>query len=307
MRLTTLETRNLLVVAIVCALSLGAARARAAQEATFDWVSANDENVRLDPADYYTGRVFKPADNAGNVHVDIEAQEPVTVEMAPAGQWNEAMRHPELLVRITFRCIREHVTAATFVCDVPPDRPMTLVMRDERSSEQTTVTSFGNALSEHGTVRDFISPNDVHIQYYRWGCVENCSPPRYQWTTELKESYRLSSGTKVYDGLVAERDRQPFSVRINSPVAMTVAIIPSRLAEELSEKPDTFGAALEGRTCVEKSVRSAAFECMFDVADGPQSFIAAPVSDAKLPANSRAEVEVVASTCVANCLTDLEK
>jgi hypothetical protein len=307
MRSNTLERRSLLAVAIVCGLSFVAARVSGAQESTFDWVSAKDENVRLDPADYYTGRVFKPADNAGNVHLDIDAQEPVTVEMAPSGQWNEAMRHPELLPRVTFRCVREHVTAATFVCDVPPARPMTLVVHDERSSEQTTVTSFGSAPSDHGTVRDFISPNDIHIQYYRWACVENCSPPRYQWMPELKENYQLSSQTKVYEGLIAERDGEPFSVRISSPVAMTVAIIPSPAAQELSQKPETLGAALQGRSCVEKSVRSAAFECMFDIADGPQSFIAVPVSDAKLPPNSKAEVEVVASKCVANCLTDIDK
>ena len=301
------EKRSLLAVAIICGLSLGAGRASGAQESTFDWVSASGEAVRLDPADYYTGHNFKGGDNGGNVHVDIDAQQPVTVEMAPSGQWNEAMRHPELLPRVTFRCVHEHVTTMTFVCDVPSARPMTLIVRDERSSEQTAVTSFGSAQTDHGTVRDYISPNDIHIQYYRWACVENCSPPEYQWKMELKENYQLSSAAKVYNGLVAERDGEPFSVRINSPVALTVAIIPSRLAQEVGEKPEMLGSALEGRSCVEKSVRSGGFECMFDVADGPQSFIAAPVSNGKVPANSKAEVEVVASKCVANCLTDIEK
>jgi hypothetical protein len=302
-----LQKGSLFAVAIVCGLSFGAARAGGAQEATFDWVSAKDEAVRLDPADFYTGRTFKPADNAGNVHVEVEAQQPVTVEMAPSGQWNEALRHPELLPRVTFRCVHEHVTTFTFVCDVPPARPMTLVVRDERSSEQTAVSSFSSAQSDHGTVRDFVSPNDIDIQYYRWACVENCSPPQYQWRTELKENYQLTSTVKVYGGLLAERDGEPFSVRINSPVAMTVAIIPSRLAQEVGGKPEALGSALEGQSCVEKSVRSGAFECMFDVADGPQSFIAVPVSGGKTPPNSKAEVEVVASKCVANCLTEIDK
>jgi hypothetical protein len=184
---------------------------------------------------------------------------------------------------------------------------MTLVVHDERSSPQTTVTSYSSTLSDHETVRDFISPNDIDIHYDRWACVENCSPPRYQWRPELKQNYQLSSQTKVYEGLIAERDGEPFSVRISSAVTMTVAIIPSRVAEQVRAKPETLAAALEGRSCVEKSVRSAAFECMFDVADGPQSFIAVPASDAKLPPNSKAEVEVLASVCVANCLTDIEK
>jgi hypothetical protein len=61
---------------------------------------------------------------------------------------------------------------------------------------------------------------------------------------------------------------------------------------------------------MERSVRSVAFECTFDVADGPQSLVAAvviPEGSGKVPANKKAEVEVVASKCVANCLTDPEK
>jgi hypothetical protein len=307
MRSKLLHKQGLLAFALIFGLSVGAARVGAAQESTFDWVSASDESVRLDPADYHTGRIFTPGDQAGNVHVDIDAQEPITVEMAPAGEWSETMRHPELLPRVSFRCIREHVTKVTYLCDVPPGRPMTLVLRDERTNEQTTVTSLGLPFTEHGTVREFISPNDVHIQYYRWACVENCAPPRYQWISELKETYELSSAPKIYDGIAAERDSEPFSIKINSPVPITVAIIPSRLAAELREKPENFKFALQGRSCMEESVRSAAFECMFDIADGPQSFIAAPAPDNGVPANKKADIQVVASKCVANCLTDPEK
>lgn len=307
MEFNTVKTRGLVSLAVICAMGFGATSARGAQESTFDWVAAKDESVRLDPSDYHAGRIFNSGDAAGNVHVDIEAQEPVTVEMAPAGQWSEAMRHPELLPRVTFRCVREHVTKSTYVCDVPTARPMVLILRDERSSDGSAVTSFGTPLNDHGTLRDFISPNDIHIQYYRWACVENCSPPRYQWMPELKESYLLTSEAKVYDGISVDRDGEPFSVKVNSPVTMTIAIVPTREAAELSQKPETLGSALEGRSCVEKSVRSGVFECVFDVADGPQSFIAATAPGSKVPSNSRAEVEVVASKCVANCLTDLER
>ncbi len=303
----TLEKQSLLAFALVFGLSFGAARIWGAQESTFDWLAASAESARLDPADYHTGRVFKPSDQAGNVHADIDAQEPVTVEMAPAEEWSETIRHPELLPRVTFRCIREHITKTTYVCDVPPGRSMTLVLRDERSSERTAVTGFGAPLTEHGTVREFISPNDIHIQYYRWACVENCNPPRYQWISELKETYELTSAPKSYDGIRAERDGEPFSVKVNSPVPMTVAIVPSRVAEELLGKPDSLDSALDGRSCMERSVRSAAFECTFDLADGPQSLVAVPEAASKVPSNKKAEVEVAASKCVANCLTDLEK
>jgi hypothetical protein len=302
-----LEKRGLLAFALVFGLSVGVACAARLQESTFDWLPSNDESPRLDPADYHTGRVFKPGDQAGNVHVDIEAQEPVTVEMAPAEEWSEALRHPELLPRVTFRCVREHVTKTTYICDVAPGHPMTLVLRDERDGAHTAVTAFGATLNDHGTVREFVSPNDIHIQYYRWACVQNCNPPRYQWMSELKETYDLTSAPKIYDGITPERDGEPFSVKMNSPVPMTVAIVPSHLADELRENPDSLASALDKRPCIEKSVRSTAFECTFDLADGPQSFIAVPEAGSTVPPNKKAEVEVIASKCIANCLTDPEK
>jgi len=302
-----LEKRGSLAFLLVCALSLGAVHTWAAQESTFDWMATSDETARLDPADYYTGRVFKPGDQAGNVHVDIDSQELVTVEMAPAGQWSEAMRHPELLPRVTFRCIHEHVTKTTYTCDVPPGRPMTLVVRDERDSAQTAVTGFAASLSAQGTVREFVAPNELHIQYYRWACVENCNPPRYQWISELKETYELKPELKIYDGIAADRDGEPFSVKIDSPVPMIVAIVPSRVADELRRSPANLESALDGRPCMQTSVRSATFECTFDLADGAQFLVALPQPGSKLPPNKKVEVGVVASKCVANCLTDLEK
>jgi hypothetical protein len=307
MECNILEKRVLLAFALACGLTLSAARAWGAQESTFDWRAASDESARLDPADYHAGRVFKSGDQGGNVHVDIDAQEPVTVEMAPAEEWSEVMRHPELLPRVSFRCIREHVTKTTYLCNVPPGRHMTLVLRDERSGDRTAVTGFGAGFSERGTVRQFISPNDIHIQYYSWVCVENCNPPRYQWVGELKESYDLTSALKVYDGIAADRDGEPFSVRISSPVPMALAIVPSRVAEDLRRKPENLEAALDGRPCVERSVRSATFECTFDLTDGPQSLVAVPEASSKIPQNKKTEVEVIASKCVANCLTDLDK
>jgi hypothetical protein len=184
---------------------------------------------------------------------------------------------------------------------------MTLVLRDERSGDRTAVTGFGADLSEHGTVREFVSPNDIHIQYYSWVCMENCNPPRYQWVGEIKETYDLTSALKVYDGITADRDGEPFSVRINSPVPMVVAIVPSRVAEEVRRKPENLESAVNSRPCVERSVRSATFECMFDLTDGPQSLVAVPEASSKVPSNKKTEVEVIASKCVANCLTDPEK
>ena len=301
-----LQKNGLLAFALVAGLTLSGRPGRAAQEPTFDWLGTNDQSIRLDPSGYHTGQVFKSGDQGGNVHIDIEAQEPITVEMAPTEEWSEALRHPELLRRITFRCIREHVVKMTYVCEVATGHPMTLVVRDERDGGRTANTAFGAGLDDHGTVRDFVSPNDIHIHYYRWVCVENCNPPQYQWTTELKERYEVTRAMKVYDGIAADRDGEPFSVKVSSPVPMTVAIVPTRMAERARERGSDINGAVGNGNCSQRGAQSSTFECTFDVSDGPLSLVAAPEVGSKVGSNQKAEVEVAASRCVANCLTPLD-
>jgi hypothetical protein len=303
-----LKKGSLLVPVVLFGLAL-AAQSSHAQEATFDWISTSEESIRLDPADYHTGQLFNPNDQAGNVHVDIEAQEPVTVEMAPAETWKEANRNPELSPRIAFRCIRQHVLKATYICKVPPARPMVLVLRDERDSVGVTESGFGFGNDLHGTVRDFVSPNDVHIQYYRWSCTEHCNPPKYDWITEATHRYQLVRSIKVYDGITAERDGEPFSVTVHSPVPVTVAMVPASMATQVRLKQETIGDALSHGGCGQQGVQSATFECTFDVANGPLALVSLPEPSSKISANDTVEIQVVASKCVANCsnLADASK
>jgi hypothetical protein len=304
-----LNKKGLLAFVLIAGLAI-CAPGRAAQEPTFDWQATNDQTVRLDPSGYHTGQVFKSRDHAGNVHVDIEAQEPVTVEMAPTGEWSEALRHPELLPRITFRCVNEHVVKMTYACEVAAGRPMTLVIRDERDGGRTANVGFGAGVDERGnlggTVRDFVAPNDIHINYYRWICVEHCNPPQYQWTTELKERYEVTRAMKIYGGMAADRDGEPFSVNFTSPVPMTVAIVPTRMAERARERGNDVSGAVGNGNCTQRGAQSGTFECTFDVSDGPLSVVAAPEGGGKLGSNEKAEVEVSASKCVANCLTPVD-
>src|SRR3981189_915420 len=104
-----------------------------AQQRVFDWTRANDESVQLDPADYHPGRVHHPAPEGGNIHVDIEARQPITITMVWSDEWNNALQHPELMRQLEFRCLREHVVSTTYECHLPSDRPMVLVIHDERT------------------------------------------------------------------------------------------------------------------------------------------------------------------------------
>ncbi len=293
-----------------------------AQERVFNWLPANDESVRLDPANYHTGRTYHPNSPGANNHVDIKAEKPVTIFMTPADDWNQALQHPEAISRLRQVCLREHVVETTYVCEMPVE-PMTLVIRDERySPDHAAIAELGAVLDPSNKVehavgagitgitavltaresakRQFKAPNDVHIQYYRWDCVENCIQPEIQWIRQVKEKYELTSFLKVYGGFTPDHDGEQISIKIKSPVPMVVAMLPSQVANQLHAQPETFESALQKNSCQQRGVQSLQFECTFNLADGPQSLIVAPESSERVP-HKKAEIEMLAAKCVANC------
>src|SRR5258707_1034524 len=107
--------------------------------------------------------------------------------------------------------------------------------------------------------RQFKAPNDVHIQYYRWDCVENCVQPEFQWTWQVKEKYQLTSFLKVYAGFTPDHDAAQVSIKIKSPVPMVVAMLPSDIAIQLHAKPELFETALEKNPCQQRGIQSMEF------------------------------------------------
>jgi hypothetical protein len=307
-------------VLAVLVLSLFAAASFAQQSRVFNWLPANDESVRLDPAYYHTGRTYRPDAIGENNHVDIKAEKPVTIFMTPAEDWNLALQHPETIVNLRQFCLREHVVETTYVCEMPA-QPMTLVIRDERNSPDTAVfAGLGAVLDprsktdraigegvvaiftgEGSAMRRFKAPNDVHIQYYRWDCVENCIQPEFQWTRQLKEKYELSSFLKVYGGFRPDHDGEQVSIKIKSPVPMVVAMLPSQVADQLHAQPNALEAALEKNACQQRGVQSLQFQCTFNLDDGPQSLVVAPEAGTDVPHHKKAEIEMQAARCVLNC------
>ena len=53
-----------LLMSVGCGAAVG-------QERVFSWLPANDESVRLDPANYHTGRTYHPSSSGATNHVDI--------------------------------------------------------------------------------------------------------------------------------------------------------------------------------------------------------------------------------------------
>ena len=268
-----------------------------AQDKLFDWVHASDEVSQLDPADYHAGRVYRPGPDGGGMHVDIQAKRPVTIAMAFASDWNAWTQHPESQTDLELRCVREHVTSTTYECHMPPNRPMVLLIRDERTADRAVLTGIGVVLGRG--VRQFIAPNDVTVSYYSWTCVQNCIQPEFQWFSLVREKYELTSVPKIYSILTPERDGQQVNVRIKAPVPMTVALLPSDLADQVYDNPGALSSALSKTSCKQRGVQSLSFDCTVNLADGRQSLVVVPDAG-KIP-HKKAEIELQTVKCSANC------
>jgi len=268
-----------------------------AQDRVFDWTPANNETIPLEPASLHAGRVYHPAAGGGNMHVQIDSRYPVTVAMIWADEWDAALQHPEAPPNFTFTCVREHVTSTIYECHLPAERPMIITFRDERKPEKPVVTTIGAILGPG--VRHFISPNDLHIQYYSWSCVNNCIQPEFHWRRILNEKYQVTSAPKVYSLMTPDHDGQELSVKIKSPIPLTVALLPSHLADQVYDKAVPLTDALDQTGCKERGVQSMSFNCTFNVANGSQTLLILP--DINFSGNKKANVEVNTVKCVEHC------
>jgi hypothetical protein len=287
-----------LIFTILAWTLVGSAPAQQFPPKTYDWVRASDEIVQLDPADYHTGRVYRPGPDGGNMHVIIQAKQPVTLAMTWAEDWNAAQMHPETWGNLEYRCMREHVTSTTYECHLPPGRSMVLVMHDERTPDRAILQGIGVILGKNGG-RQLLSPNDVEITYHSWSCVANCVQPEFDWVRLVKEKYELSPVPKLYSILVPEHDGQKLWMKIKAPMPMTLAVMPSTMADKVYEKPDELGSAVAQTSCKQRGVQSMEFDCIFNLADGPQSLLVLP--SGPLKSHKKAEIEVQTLKCVANC------
>src|SRR5260370_6124977 len=263
------NTKTPFVFAILWMCALAAPSFAQQPERVFNWQPGNDESVRLDPANYHAGQTYNASENGGNMQVDIKSELPVTIFLVHTEEWNAALQHPEGLNNLQHLCAREHVVDTRYSCFVPPVS-MTLIIRDERNSpdqavfaglgavldtENKTERAVGEGITAIFTgqgsaaTRRFKAPNDVHILYFRWLCVENCIQPEFQWTWQVKEKYQLTSFLKVYGGFTPDHDAAQVSIKIKSPVPMVAAIVPSDISNQLHAKPAMFEPALEENTC----------------------------------------------------------
>jgi len=291
----TASPRKYLIImrhsAIIAAVLCAVATITFGQNRVFDWTPANSETIPLEPASLHAGRIYYPAVGGGDMHVQIDSRYSVTVAMAWADEWNAAMQHPQAAANLSFLCVKEHVTNTIYECHLPSERPMIITFRDERKPEKPIVTAIGAILGPG--VRPFISPNDLHIQYY------NCIQPEFHWRRILDEKYQITLAPKVYSLMTPDHDGQELSVKIKSPIPLTVALLPSHLADQVYDKTITLSDALDKTGCKERGVQSMSFNCTFDVANGTQTLLILP--DIDFSGHKKANVEVDTVKCVEHC------
>ena len=275
-----------IIAAVLCTL----ATLTFGQDRAFDWTPADSETIPLEPAGLHAGRAYYPAVGGGDMHVRIDSRYPVTVAMAWADEWNAALR-PGAPANLSFLCVKEHVTSAIYECHLPSERPMIIIFRDERKPEKPVLSTIGAILGPG--VRQFISPNDLHIQYY------NCIQPEFHWRRILNEKYQITPVPKVYSLMTPDHNGQELSVKIKSPIPLTVALLPSHLADQVYDKTVTLTDALDQTGCKERGVQSMSFNCTFDVANGTQTLLILP--DIDFTGHKKADVEVDTVKCIEHC------
>ena len=275
---------------IFTALLVCAFAANSSAQNRLYWIAANSETIPLEPASLHAGRVYHPADGGGDMHVQINSRFPVTVAMAWADEWNAAMQ-PGARPNFGLLCVKEHVTSAIYECHLPSERPMIITFHDERRPERPVVSTIGAVLGP--AMRQFISPNDLHIQYY------SCVQPEFHWRRILDEKYQITSAPKVYSLMTPDHDGQELSVKIKSPIPLTVALLPSHLADQVYDKTVTLTDALDQTGCKERGVQSMSFNCTFNVANGTQTLLILP--DIDFSGHKKATVEADTVKCVDHC------
>ena len=86
-----MKTKSFCALFFTCAL----AAPSFGQQKTFNWIPGNDETVSLDPGYFHGGPTYQPGAQTRDVHVDVEAQRPVTIAMTsdcftPGAQYSRA-------------------------------------------------------------------------------------------------------------------------------------------------------------------------------------------------------------------------
>ena len=273
------------------------------QQKAYDWVPQNPQNFRIGPG-YHSGvAVYNPHGwEAIHVRLDVAARQPVSVGVVRLEDWNQAIRNPNQISRLDYACLTEGVTRISFSCNFyASDVSRVVVVRDARSTERPIVSGIAAPFVRFGMNELFA--NDVRITTFHWQCMSNCDlpdPPQFAWVDLRREKYEITPAFKSYGPFVPERADDQMRIRVKAQVPMTVAVVPSNLADELYAHRERAREILSRSTCKQYGIQSSSFDCTFQKDDGALQVVLLP--EVEVRKKKKAEITISTVKCVANCV-----
>jgi hypothetical protein len=295
--LHVMKVRKLLLFSLIAVCA-------GAQQKTFDWLPQNTDTFRIGPG-YHSGvAVYNPHGwEAIHVRLDISSREPVSVGVVPLEAWNNAIHNPEQLAKLDYACLTEGVTRISYSCNFYASyTSRVVVVRDSRHGEHPTITGVAAPFVRYG-INEFFA-NEIRVTPYRWSCTSNCDlpdPPQFAWVDVRKEKYEITPAFKSYGPFMAEQDNDKMRIRIKAQVPMTVAVVPSSMADDLYAHRDQAHEILSKSTCKQYGVQSSTFDCTLQKSDGAMQVVLLP--EVEIRKKKKAEIEISTVKCVANCET----
>jgi hypothetical protein len=282
------------------AMALTAASVQA-QPKAFDWIAQSTSSYRIGPG-YHSGvAVYAPHGwEAIHVRVDIDARRPVTVGVVRLEDWNKAVRNPGQLSRLDYACLTEEVMHISYSCNFYPSGiARVVVVRDARPTERNIITGAQSSFVQNGVSATFA--NDVRVTPYYWECVNHCDqpdPPQFAGVEE-KEKYEITPALKAFGPFTPARDEEKLRIHVKAQAPLTVALVPSNLADELSAHPEQAQEILARSSCKQYGIESITLDCTMQKHDGAMQVVLLP--DAGTRKKKKAEVTISTEQCVANC------
>jgi hypothetical protein len=275
-----------------------------AQQKAFDWIAQSPNSFRIGPG-YHSGVAeYEPHGwEAIHVRVEIDSRQPVTVGVVRLEDWNKAVRNPGQLSRLDYACLTEEVTRISFNCNFyPSNTARVVVVRDARPTERTIITGVAAPSSFVQNGVSAIYANDVRVTLYRWECVSHCDlpdPPQFAWV-ERKEKYEITPAFKSYGPFTPGHDQYKLRIHVKAQAPMTVAVLPSKLANELGAHPEQSREILAQSSCRQNGLQSSNLECTLQRSDGAVQVVLLP--EVEIRKKKKAEITISSEQCVANCV-----
>ena len=288
------------------------AQSAGAQQKLFNWLSGEQEQVRLQPGMYYAVGpfAFKPDfRNLGIVKLAMQSAKPVFIGVVPQSAWDFVVQNPQTVQQLQYLCLKENILQIDYACQGLNtfDGPYVVVIHDltNPNGQLGRVLLGGLGLYIHSkklveqAVADAPTNNDISITHYSWRCVENCDLPRFVWGEVVKEKFPIMRVTKSY-GPFAPNVGQ-MRINLNSPVPMAFATVSPQDAAGLRANPENLNSVIAKSRCQQRAAQKMNITCALSATDGPQEIVLLPESGIQIPNNKKASFSVSIPKCVENC------